>query len=80
MGKMSWMNIVLLLHSLLFFLSSSVTSLIFFSTSDIVLAHWVSVIILANCSLNFYVYCLIMRTRITKLVQDRNSSLYKKKI
>jgi hypothetical protein len=58
MGKMSWMNIVLLLHSLLFFLSSSVTSLIFFSTSDIVLAHWVSVIILANCSLNFYVYCL----------------------
>jgi hypothetical protein len=57
-GKMSWMNIVLLLHSLLFFLSSSITSLVFFSTSDIVLAHWVSVIILANCSLNFYVYCL----------------------
>jgi thiosulfate reductase cytochrome b subunit len=58
MGKMSWMNIVLLLHSLLFFLSSSITSLVFFSTSDLVLAHWVSVIILANCSLNFYVYCL----------------------
>jgi hypothetical protein len=57
-GKMSWMNIVLLLHSLLFFLSSSVTSIVFFSTSDIFLAHWVSVIILANCSLNFYVYCL----------------------
>jgi hypothetical protein len=57
-GKMSWMNIVLLLHSLLFFLSSSVTSLIYFSTSDLVLAHWVSVIILANCSLNFYIYCL----------------------
>jgi hypothetical protein len=57
-GKMSWMNIVLLLHSLLFFLSSSITSLVFFSTSDLVLAHWVSVIILANCSLNFYVYCL----------------------
>ncbi|CAF0829562.1 unnamed protein product [Rotaria sp. Silwood1] len=57
-GKMSWMNIVLLLHSLLFFLSSSITSLIFFSTSNLILAHWVSVIILANCSLNFYVYCL----------------------
>jgi hypothetical protein len=57
-GKMSWMNIVLLLHSLLFFLSSSITSLVFFSTSDLVLAHWVSVIILANCSLNFYIYCL----------------------
>ncbi len=57
-GKMSWMNIVLLLHSLLFFLSSSISSLVFFSTSDVVLAHWVSVIILANCSLNFYIYCL----------------------
>jgi hypothetical protein len=57
-GKMSWMNIVLLLHSLLFFLSSSISSLVFFSTSDIILAHWVSVIILANCSLNFYIYCL----------------------
>ncbi len=57
-GKMSWMNIVLLLHSLLFFFSSSIASLVFFSTSDIVLAHWVSVIILANCSLNFYIYCL----------------------
>ena len=57
-GKMSWMNVILLLHSLLFFLSSSVTSLVYFSTSDIILAHWVSVIILANCSLNFYVYCL----------------------
>lgn len=52
------MNIVLLFHSLLFFVSSSITSLVFFSTSDLVLAHWVSVIILANCSLNFYVYCL----------------------
>ena len=58
LGKTSWMNIVLLLHSLLFFLSSSVASLVFFSTSDIMLAHWVSVVILANCSLNFYVYCL----------------------
>ena len=57
-GKMSWMNIVLILHSLLFFLSSSVTSLVFFSTFDILLTHWISVIILATCSLNFYVYCL----------------------
>lgn len=56
--KMSWMNIVLLLHSLLFFLSSSVASLVYFSTLDSALAHWVSHVILANCSLNFYVYCL----------------------
>lgn len=57
-GKMSWMNIVLILHSFLFFLSSSVTSLVYFSTSDMMLAYWISVIILANCSLNFYIYCL----------------------
>lgn len=57
-GKMSWMNIVLILHSLLFFLSSSVTSLVYFSTSNTSLAYWMSVVILANCSLNFYVYCL----------------------
>ncbi|CAM4901570.1 unnamed protein product [Rotaria socialis] len=57
-GKMSWMNVVLLLHSLLFFLSSSVTSLVYFSTSDLLLANLVSVIILANCSLNFYIYCV----------------------
>ncbi|CAF2053538.1 unnamed protein product [Rotaria magnacalcarata] len=57
-GKMSWMNIVLILHSLLFFLSSSLTSLVYFTTSDKVLAHCISVIILANCSLNFYIYCL----------------------
>ncbi|UJR27646.1 hypothetical protein I4U23_008927 [Adineta vaga] len=57
-GKMSWMNIVLILHSLLFFLSSCITSLVFFSTLDFVLTHWISVIILATSSLNFYVYCL----------------------
>ena len=57
-GKMSWMNIVLILHSFLFFLSSSVTSLVYLSTSDMMLAYWMSVVILANCSLNFYIYCL----------------------
>lgn len=57
-SKMSWMNIVLILHSLLFFLSSSLTSLVYFSTSDMMLAYWISVVILANCSLNFYIYCL----------------------
>lgn len=66
-GKMSWMNVVLILHSLLFFLSSSLTSLVYFSTSNRILAHWISVIILANCSLNFYVYCLSGRQFRTEL-------------
>ena len=57
-GKMSWMNIVLILHSLLFFISSSITSIVYFSTSDMKVTFWMSVIILGNCSLNFYVYCL----------------------
>ncbi|CAF0766478.1 unnamed protein product [Adineta ricciae] len=68
-GKMSWMNIVLILHSLLFFLSSSVGSLVFFSTFDIVLSHWISVIILATSSLNFYVYCLSGRQFRRELVR-----------
>lgn len=58
LAKMSWMNIVLILHSFLFFFSSTLTSLVFFSTSHPALAYWMSVIILGNCSLNFYVYCL----------------------
>ena len=80
LGKMSWMNIVLLLHSLLFFLSSSVTSLVFFSTSNIVLAHWVSVIILANCSLNFYVYCLSgrqFRRELKRIAKRYSRHIYK---
>ncbi|CAF2111452.1 unnamed protein product [Rotaria magnacalcarata] len=56
--KMSWMNVVLLLHSLLFFLSSCVASFVYFSTSDLKLSHLVSVTILANWSLNFYIYCV----------------------
>jgi hypothetical protein len=82
LGKMSWMNIILLLHSLLFFLSSSVTSLVFFSTSNIMLAHWVSFIILANCSLNFYVYCLSGRQfrRELKRIGKRYIRLISKKL
>ncbi len=71
-GKMSWMNIVLILHSLLFFLSSSITSLVYFSTSDMILAYWMSVVILANCSLNFYIYCLSgrqFRTEIKRIAK-----------
>ena len=80
-GKMSWMNIVLILHSLLFFLSSSVTSIVYFSTSDMSVAYWMSVIILANCSLNFYVYCLSgkqFRTEIKRIAKRYIRNLHKK--
>jgi hypothetical protein len=79
-GKMSWMNIVLILHSILFFLSSSVTSLVYFSTADMILAHWTSVIILANCSLNFYIYCLSgrqFRTELKRIAKRYTRNLHK---
>jgi len=52
------MNIVLILHSFLFCFSSLTATIVHWSTSDPLLSYWASVVILANCSLNFYVYCL----------------------
>ncbi|CAF1172085.1 unnamed protein product [Adineta steineri] len=80
-GKMSWMNIVLILHSLLFFFSFSATSLVYFSTSDAQLAYWTSIIILASCSLNFYVYCLSgkhFRRELKRIAKRYLRNLYKK--
>ncbi|CAF1262712.1 unnamed protein product [Didymodactylos carnosus] len=56
--KTSGMNIVLILHSCLFFFSSLTHTIVHLFTNDAFLTHSVSVIILANCSLNFYFYCL----------------------
>ena len=56
--RTSWMNIVLIIHSCLFFFSSLTASIVHWTTSDPLLSHWISVVILANYSLNFYVYCL----------------------
>jgi len=56
--RTSWMNIVLIIHSCLFFFSSLTATIVHWSTSDALLSHGISVVILANCSLNFYVYCL----------------------
>jgi hypothetical protein len=56
--RTSWMNIVLIIHSCLFFFSSLTATIVHWSTSDVLLSHWISVVILANCSFNFYVYCL----------------------
>jgi hypothetical protein len=60
--RTSWMNIVLILHSFLFCFSSLTATIVHWTTSDPLLSHWTSVVILANCSLNFYVYCLSGRS------------------
>ena len=56
--RTSWMNIVLIIHSCLFFFSSLTASIVHWTTSNPLLSHWISVVILGNYSLNFYVYCL----------------------
>jgi hypothetical protein len=71
--RTSWMNIVLITHSCLFFFSSLTATIVHWSTSDVLLSYWISVVILANCSLNFYVYCLSgksFRNEIKKLFYD----------
>ncbi|CAF3074738.1 unnamed protein product, partial [Rotaria sp. Silwood2] len=71
--RTSWMNIVLIIHSCLFFFSSLTSTIVHWSTSNPLLSHWTSVVILANCSLNFYVYCLSgksFRNEIKKLLYD----------
>jgi hypothetical protein len=56
--RTSWMNIVLILHSFLFCFSSVTATIVHWLTSDFLLSYSTSFVILANCSLNFYVYCL----------------------
>ncbi|CAF3866166.1 unnamed protein product [Adineta steineri] len=54
----SWMNIVLILHSSLFLSSLFAHILGHFMTIEAHETWWVSLAILINCSLNFYIYCL----------------------
>ena len=71
--RTSWMNVVLIIHSCLFFFSSLTATIVHWSTSDALLSYGISVVILANCSLNFYVYCLSgqsFRREINKLFYD----------
>ena len=75
----SWMNIVLILHSLLF-LSSLLSHIVghFF----VVEAHetwWVLLTILVNCSLNFYIYCLsgkAFRNEIRRFIQQLKTRIF----
>ncbi|CAF1651994.1 unnamed protein product, partial [Adineta ricciae] len=60
--RTSWMNVVLIIHSFLFCFSSLTATIVHWSTFDYLLSYWTSIVILANCSLNFYVYCLSARS------------------
>ncbi|CAF0892970.1 unnamed protein product [Rotaria sordida] len=60
--RTSWMNIVLIMHSFLFCFSSLTATIVYWSTSNVLLSYSTSVVILSNCSLNFYVYCLSGRS------------------
>ncbi len=54
----SWMNIVLILHSFLFLLSLFSHIVEHFINVEVRETWWVSLTVLINCSLNFYIYCL----------------------
>ncbi len=54
----SWMNVVLILHSLLFLLSILSHIAGHFMAVEAHETWWVLLIILGNCSVNFYLYCL----------------------
>lgn len=82
-AKMSWMNIVLILHSILFFLSFTVSSLSHFGMLGQKPVYVISTIILASCSLNFYVYCLSgkqFRTELRRIARRHARNVYKKSL
>jgi hypothetical protein len=68
----SWMNIVLVLHSILF-LSSLLSHMVgHFMAVEAHETWWAALFILINCSLNFYVYCLsgkAFRNEIRRFIQ-----------
>ncbi|UJR32623.1 hypothetical protein I4U23_020083 [Adineta vaga] len=68
----SWMNIVLVLHSLLFLASLFSHIVGHFIAREAHESWWVILSVLINCSLNFYVYCLsgkAFRNEIGRLIQ-----------
>jgi hypothetical protein len=56
------MNIIVILHSSLFLSSLFAHVAGHFMTIDAHETWWVSLAVLANCSLNFYIYCLSGKT------------------
>ena len=56
--RTSWMNIGLIIHSSIFCFSSLTSTIIHWTTSNVLLSYWSSVLILGNSSFYFYIYCL----------------------
>ena len=77
----SWMNIVLLLHALLF-LGSLLSHIVgHFIMSEAHEAWWVLLAILINSSINFYLYCLsgkAFRNEIYRWIQKVRIQLFRK--
>lgn len=77
----SWMNIVLLLHALLF-LASLLSHIVgHLTVSEAHEAWWVLLAILINSSMNFYLYCLsgkAFRNEIYRLIQKMKIQLFHK--
>lgn len=56
--RTSWMNIALIIHSVLFCFSSLTSTMIHWTTSNVLFSYWSSVLILGNSAFYFYIYCL----------------------
>ena len=79
----SWMNLVLILHSSLFLLSLLSHIVGHWMSVEAHETWWVSLSILINCSLNFYLYCLsgsAFRNEIRRLVRLINIKKYSQNI
>ena len=75
----SWMNIVLILHSLLFLSSLGFHVVGHAMKTEAHETWWVSLAIVANCSLDFYVYCLsgpAFRNEIRRFIQRVEARLF----
>ena len=74
----SWMTIVLLLHSSLFLSSLFLHIVGHVMTVEAHETWWVSMAVLVNCSLNFYLYCLsgkAFRNEIHRFIQQLKERL-----
>ena len=75
----SWMNIVLILHSMLFLFSLLSHTAGHFTKTEAHEIDWVALAVLINCSLNFYIYCLsgkAFRHEIRRLSQRIKTVLF----
>ena len=77
----SWMNIVLLLHALLFLASLLSHVVGHFTVTEAHEAWWVLLAVLINSSMNFYLYCLsgkAFRNEIRRFIHQVHIQLFRK--